>query len=454
MSLLTDAVRLQLNNLGGFPPASEFLLGDTLNSLAEGAGNPALDGPGLPVSLFVGPTGNDTTGTGSAAAPYLTIERALLDVPVYVQRRITIRLAAGTYGVAGVTTVMLLQRFLIDFYNAQVVIEGDPGSLDETVTVVAVAPHPTDPAQTRLNIGAFTFAITPNETFVVRTDPFSGGDTWYAVTAAASPNIDIVASNAGFLPAPGETLRVRNLSVSIDELDMRGPTSAYPSSADMRLSLRGVRLTGFSTIINTGLQGANAIGQIANISGSMFGGLFWGNSGGISEGSGEGSIRGIKFTADAVIQWAAGTVFVTDTIHQQPLGSALLSKFIAVGGTLNLSGGMTFGGLGICVNADDGGKVDAQCVFLLAAVSRLGLVRRNSVWNRSFGSASGSCTSQAMQISEASTALGLEAGYAAVTSVPAGNDVLVGANAAITWVALPADDLGAAAGVRQICRAT
>jgi hypothetical protein len=350
---------------------------------------------------------------------------------------------------------MLLQRFLIDFYNAQVVIEGDPGSLDETVTVVAVAPHPTDPAQTRLTVAPFAFAITPNETFVVRVDPIFGGDTWYAVTAAASPNIDIVASTAGFLPAPGETIRVRNLSVSIDELDMRGPTSAYTSSADMRLSLRGVRLTGFSTIINTGLQGANVIGQIANISGSMFGGLFWGNSGNFSEGSGEGSIRGVQFTADALIQWSAGTVFVTDVVHQQPLVSAVLSKFVVFnGGTLNLSGGMTFGGLGICVNADDGGKVSAQCVFLLAAVSRLGLVRRNSVWNRVSGSASGSCTSQAMQISEASTALGLEAGYAAVTSVPVGNDVLVGANAAITWAALPADDLGAAAGVRQICRAT
>lgn len=52
---------------------------------------------GADVNLYVSTTGNDSTGNGASGNPYLTIARALQDVPLFVSQHYIINLASGTY---------------------------------------------------------------------------------------------------------------------------------------------------------------------------------------------------------------------------------------------------------------------------------------------------------------------------------------------------------------------
>jgi len=49
------------------------------------------------VDLYVDAAGNDTTGNGTAAYPYLTIDRAFRDVPINMEQQRNIYLSAGTF---------------------------------------------------------------------------------------------------------------------------------------------------------------------------------------------------------------------------------------------------------------------------------------------------------------------------------------------------------------------
>jgi len=50
-------------------------------------------------TIYVTTTGNDSTGTGAVGAPYLTISRALQDIPYYLQSDVTINIGAGTFSI-------------------------------------------------------------------------------------------------------------------------------------------------------------------------------------------------------------------------------------------------------------------------------------------------------------------------------------------------------------------
>lgn len=468
MSLFDQYQRRALNNLGGgFPQtprsatarASVEGLATMLEQAFAGAGLPALEGVGAAASIYVNPaTGNDTTGTGSSDTPYASVSRALKDVPIFVRRRIKIILAAGTYGVAFTEQVLALQRWVSDFYAGAVIIEGAAGSLSQTVTLVSAGAHPTNTALTRLNVGAFGFAITANETFVVQT--VAGQEFWYAVSAASSPNIDVSTSVAASF-TPGEALVVRNLGVQFDEAQLRG---AFGAIGVEHLSLRGIRfangiveascceITGCTfdaTMSQAFLRDVEVTSchvGIADPGGSAFSIV----------GSGNGTLAGLLFFGATAVGWEFGALTIYDWVHSQAMSGATRGKITAKYGCLLLGIStfpMVFGGLGVCIIVD-GGQHVARNNFALTNASRLGVVRNNGLWARDAGTGTGSCTSQAFQLTEASSATGLEAGYSAITSTPAGNDVLVGANGAITWAALPSDDLAQLAGTRQICRAT
>jgi len=74
---LTGNTLAAYNNLPGFPP--EPKLGNLLNAL--NVPNPAYVGLTTPIhiELFVATTGNDTTGAGTQALPYATVDRAIAD---------------------------------------------------------------------------------------------------------------------------------------------------------------------------------------------------------------------------------------------------------------------------------------------------------------------------------------------------------------------------------------
>lgn len=60
-------------------------------------GIPGSPGPSAPANVYVSPSGNDTTGDGSSGSPYLTIGKAVSQIPLYVDKDVTIHLADGTY---------------------------------------------------------------------------------------------------------------------------------------------------------------------------------------------------------------------------------------------------------------------------------------------------------------------------------------------------------------------
>jgi hypothetical protein len=53
-------------------------------------------------TIYVTTGGNDTTGTGSVGAPYLTVTRAVQDIPYYLTADVTINIGAGTFTVGSV----------------------------------------------------------------------------------------------------------------------------------------------------------------------------------------------------------------------------------------------------------------------------------------------------------------------------------------------------------------
>lgn len=69
-------------------------------------------------AIYVGPTGNDTTGDGTQAKPYASLAKALSVIPKDLGgQTITINVAAGTYTETGVN--------ITDFYGGQLSIVGD-----------------------------------------------------------------------------------------------------------------------------------------------------------------------------------------------------------------------------------------------------------------------------------------------------------------------------------------
>ena len=79
------------------------------------------------LTVYVSPTGNDSSGKGTAASPYATVTRALSAVPRAMHdKALTINIAAGTYAdsvtISGFTGIVLLnttgvatiQRLIID----------------------------------------------------------------------------------------------------------------------------------------------------------------------------------------------------------------------------------------------------------------------------------------------------------------------------------------------------
>lgn len=445
MALLTEDVRLALNNLPAFPPKADFELGDTLNSLyalANGSGNPAYEGPGAAVSIHVATTGNDTSGTGASTAPYATVARALADVPVSVERQIFIRVAAGTYGVAFTTSVLALQRFVVNVFAGWVKIVGAAGSLNSTVTLVSENATPGRATERRLDIGANSLAITAGETFVVQAVD-TAAEAWYPVIAMASPNVDVIAAAGSF--TPGESLVVRNLGVTFADTHMQGLDVGAAT-----LQVCGVKMVGGLNWLNTmNFNGCTlTLDVIENI--VLFGCFIDGTNCSIK---GECSLDRIKVLAALPLIVADGRLVLSNVEHEVALGSASAVKFRILKARINTSGTGLFSGLGIAFSIQ-GCQLDYRMTTAVSTLSQILVCSDNSYCSISTGTATGTCTGIAMTVSTQSTVVGAEAAWGAVVSTPAGSDVTVGANAATTWALLPSDDLAAAAGTRQLCRAT
>ncbi len=103
---------------------------------------------GADLNIYVSPTGNDTTGNGSSGSPYLTVGRALKDVPMFVSKHYVINLAAGTYREEvdigghyfGTTNIG-------NFNKGTIELKGDPAAPDSYVISGANAGAPTTPVR-------------------------------------------------------------------------------------------------------------------------------------------------------------------------------------------------------------------------------------------------------------------------------------------------------------------
>ena len=58
---------------------------------------PIYDDGTVPSTIYVTSSGNDTTGNGTITNPYLTIERAILDIPVQAKKNYTLSIGSGTF---------------------------------------------------------------------------------------------------------------------------------------------------------------------------------------------------------------------------------------------------------------------------------------------------------------------------------------------------------------------
>ena len=62
-------------------------------------------------TIYLSPTGNDSTGDGTSGNRYFSIHRALQDVNEYIEGSVTIRLAAGTYDYSALNDLIIDKKF-------------------------------------------------------------------------------------------------------------------------------------------------------------------------------------------------------------------------------------------------------------------------------------------------------------------------------------------------------
>lgn len=101
--------------------------GDTMNGPLYINENIVLTGLTNNVTLYVGPTGSDTTGDGSSAKPFNTIAKALSVLPKILNgKTVTITVAAGTYSEARVD--------VSSFTDGELIITGTSASTKPTIS--------------------------------------------------------------------------------------------------------------------------------------------------------------------------------------------------------------------------------------------------------------------------------------------------------------------------------
>ena len=83
-------------------------------------------------TIYVTTGGNDSTGTGAVGAPYLTVNRALQDIPYYLQHDVSINIGAGTFTIG--TALWIRGRFGGGYAEANIYIVG-AGSSSTTLAM-------------------------------------------------------------------------------------------------------------------------------------------------------------------------------------------------------------------------------------------------------------------------------------------------------------------------------
>ena len=94
---------------------------------------------GAVVPIYVATTGNDSTGAGTVGNPYLTIGRALQDVPVFVSQQYVIHLAAGTYYGEVDVTGRYFGTVANSLYKAAITFQGSTAVTPATAVLSSVA---------------------------------------------------------------------------------------------------------------------------------------------------------------------------------------------------------------------------------------------------------------------------------------------------------------------------
>jgi len=112
--------QVQFNSAGAFAGSSNFVWDNTNARLGIATSSPTarlhISGGGNDLiqfgtkvfaacaskTIYVTTSGNDTTGTGAVGAPYLTVSRAIQDIPYYLTSDVTINIGAGTFTIASI----------------------------------------------------------------------------------------------------------------------------------------------------------------------------------------------------------------------------------------------------------------------------------------------------------------------------------------------------------------
>ena len=142
---LEASVNLMRVRVGGFVIGTGVISVCAVQETAGGTNASVSPGTGTRFRIFVRPAGNDTTGAGTLTNPYLTIPRALIDVPNIIRGgdRYVIDVSDyPTYDLLGGTLVIPTAHYSLDPSVGLIGPDYDPFTIEAPITIQAV-PLPT-----------------------------------------------------------------------------------------------------------------------------------------------------------------------------------------------------------------------------------------------------------------------------------------------------------------------
>lgn len=432
-----------MNNLPAIPPT--VALGTLLEQLQAGSGLPEYLGPGSTIHLYVSTTGDDETGDGtSLATAYATLRRAYADIPDGYERLVRIHVAAGSYADMSVSRSPIPKTLQPTYDNNAPLLHVIGESLDSrSVTLVSAAQAGAPLVQlVQLNIGAFS--AIPANSFVVQT--LGSNEYWYPIISSASPNI-VVPSTASFF-TPGEVLEIRSVDVTFSANTLLNNYLDYITGICFAGAVNNIvapysaTTAGLSTAAGIVVQPSGAFGYLGVENIQVFG-IKLKNTTSLTV-TGKTSLDLIDMNSTALLA-INGMEVVLSSLYASTGGQV---SFTA--GSTAIAGFLQCGGAGVALSLTRQAAVVfvvGEIAFEAAVTTGISVSQQSSFTFQSVAG-TGLCATNLFDIATMSQVIG-----SASVGFDALNNVQVGATS-FAYSTLPKDDLAAAVGTRQICRAT